>query len=121
MLQLSSYHRRLRRWVAIVVLVAGWAVPLALPHLSNDDLLCVDGTDSGRPAQLKVWDGKSAPAHCIICHAARTFRTSLVDGNPVFIGLLSENVLVAPRETFHDAANVDRLPARAPPAAFRLA
>jgi hypothetical protein len=116
-LQLSSYHRRVRRWVAIVVLVTGWVVPVLLPHLSNDDLLCADATDSGRPAQLKTWDGKTAPAHCIICHAARTFGTSLAEAKPVLIGLLPGSVLVNPHETFHDANRFDRLPARAPPLA----
>jgi hypothetical protein len=112
-LQLVSYHRRVRRWIAIVVLVAGWLVPVSLPHLSNDDLCEV--TDSGRPSQLKAWDGKSAPAHCIICHAARTFSTSVAAARPVLVGLLPGNVLVVPRETFHNVVRFDRLPARAPP------
>jgi hypothetical protein len=106
-----------RRWVAIVVLVAAWVVPVSLPHLSNDDLLCADATGSGRPAQLKTWDGKSAPAHCVICHAARTFGTSLAEVKPAFIGLLPGSVLVVPRETFHDVTRFDSLPARAPPVA----
>ncbi len=117
MLQLASYHRRVKRWVAIIVLVAGWVVPVSLPHFSNDDLLCADVTDSGRPSQLKTWDGKSAPAHCIICHAARTFGTSLAEAKPVLVGLLPENALVVPRETFHDVTRFHRLPARAPPLA----
>jgi hypothetical protein len=114
-LQLAAHYRRVSRWVAILVLVTGWAVPLALPHLANDDLCEV--TDSSRPSQLKAWDGKSAPAHCVICHAARTFGSSLVEAKPVLIGLLPGNVLAVSRETFHDATSFDRLPARAPPSA----
>jgi hypothetical protein len=112
-LQLAAHYRRVTRWVAIVVLVAGWGVPLALPHLSNDDLC--DVTDSSRPSQLKAWDGQRAPEHCVICHAARTFASSLAAGKPVLVGLLTGNVLVARHETFHDASTFHRLPARAPP------
>jgi hypothetical protein len=114
-LHLNGDQRLVTRWLAIILLVVGWVVPLALPHLSNDDLLCADITESGRPAQLKAWGGERAPAHCVICHAARIFRSSLAEAKPVPIGLLSENVLVLPSESFHDASTFDRLAARAPP------
>jgi hypothetical protein len=116
--RLSRSHR-LRSWIAIVLLVAGWGVPLSRPHVANDDLLCLDGRFSAdAPAQLEAASDTPKPAdHCVICHAARTFRSSVVEGEPVAITQQAGAVLPVSSEAPHAPSSLGRLPARAPPLA----
>jgi hypothetical protein len=117
--RLSACHRAVARGIAIVLLAAGWAVPLAFPHAPTDDLLCLDGLTPGgsASARLNVATGRSAPDHCVICHAARTFRTSLAEASAVALGLAPGAVLALWVQVPTIGAAFDLLPARAPPLA----
>ncbi len=116
MTRFRRFDRSARRWVAILLLVAGWGIPLSLPHASDDDLLCAVAAGDG-PLHTRLGEPSSQPPpdHCVICHATRTFRTSVTGDRPVIAGLLPGHVLVAPSNGFHDGSDVERLPARAPP------
>ncbi|MBA3886403.1 MAG: hypothetical protein H0X67_11825, partial [Acidobacteria bacterium] len=49
MIRFRTHHRRALRVLALLLLVTGWGVPLAFPHLADDDLLCaVAETGGGR-------------------------------------------------------------------------
>jgi mono/diheme cytochrome c family protein len=117
--RLSACRRAVARGIAIVLLVAGWAVPLAFPHAPTDDLLCLDGLTPGgsASARLNVATGRSAPDHCVICHTARTFRTSLAEASAVALGLAPGAVLALWVQVPTIGAAFDLLPARAPPLA----
>ena len=99
MAPLHSHHRSLRRWVAAILLVAGWVVPLSIPHVGDDDL-CVssDGSFGAAQARISEPSAPSRPDHCLICHAARTFRTSPAEFRSVITALLPGHVLAMYRQ-----------------------
>ena len=116
---MTRYHRLdrpVRRWVAILLLVTGWGIPLSLPHGSDDDLLC-GLADAAAPLQSRFDEptSQTPPDHCVVCHATRTFRSSITGDRPVITGLLPGHVLAVSGSQFSDASDVQRLPARAPP------
>jgi hypothetical protein len=117
--RLSAAHRAVARGIALLLLVAGWAVPLAFPHAPTDDLLCLDGLTPGgsASARLNVATGRSVPDHCVICHTARTFRTSFAEAGAAAFGLAPGAVLALWVQVPTIAAAFDLLPARAPPLA----
>jgi Protein of unknown function (DUF2946) len=115
----SGHYRPLRRWVALFLLVAGWGVPLSFPHVSNDDLLCTATDSSSGSTKERIDDAGTQPPpdHCVICHAARTFRTSVAETRPAPIELSPGQALASSVEAARIAFAVHRLPARAPPQA----
>jgi hypothetical protein len=116
---LSRTHRFLRASVALALLVTGWGLPLSRSHLADDDLLCTagGGVAWGATARIDAAHPGRAPQHCVICHAARTFRSDLADATPIAIGLLRENAPAALARAPYLRSSLGRLPARAPPLA----
>ena len=105
------------RALALLLLVTGWGVPLAFPHLAEDDLLCALGEAAdGRGDARLEGHGPDGPAdHCAVCHSLRSFRTAGLYAQ------LASTVMVSARlspviDTAGRTGVVDhRLPARAPP------
>jgi hypothetical protein len=110
-------HQSIARWIAVTLLVTGWLVPMTLPHSAADDRLCFpfEGLVGGADSHLVPDVGSERPTHCAICHAIRSFRTTLIDSGPVAIALALGPTLTAPADVPHRALTFDRLPARAPP------
>jgi hypothetical protein len=110
-------HRRVSRLLSALVLVAGWAVPLALPHYADDDPICVRAQtgkdDSGRFEEPKA---ASQPNHCAICHSARSFRSAVHTADRGGVQLAAIDGVVSPIRFPQRAPEFDRIPARAPPA-----
>jgi mono/diheme cytochrome c family protein len=119
---LLKYLRRRRsfsQWAAAVLLLAGWLVPLSVPHTADDDLLCVAGDGVAGASQAWLMPGGIVkhPGHCVICHAARTFRSSLTESGPVVTTLSTCQSVEALDRPARRPSTFDRLPARAPPQA----
>jgi mono/diheme cytochrome c family protein len=114
---LARSHR-IVRWLAALLLVTGWGVPLALPHYADDDAICAvaRATDHADPGRIGKLNASSPPDHCAVCHAARTFRSVLRSAASAGVQLAVvgrvEPSFGAPRH----ALVFDRVPARAPPA-----
>jgi hypothetical protein len=107
------------QWLAVILLVTGWLVPMTAPHSAADDQLCAvfDGVIRGDQPSLVADSGVQHPGHCAICHAIRSFRTSLTDSGPAATPLTLGAIVSAPIFTSHRSLSFDRLPARAPPQA----
>jgi hypothetical protein len=107
------------QWLAVILLVTGWLVPMTLPHSAADDQLCavIDGVIRGDQPSLVADSGVRHPGHCAICHAIRSFRTTLSDSGPAATTLVLGAPVTAPTDTSHRSLASDRLPARAPPQA----
>ena len=110
-------RRGVRRALAILLLISGWIVPLALPHAGDDDALCIAWSDAAgaTTGRLDAASTQQAPDHCAICHSVRTFRNSVAQGGFVPLGLSPGDLLAAPEHSVHLASALVRLPARAPP------
>lgn len=93
-------------------------MPLAVPHTAADDVLCVagEGPAGAATARITVADAEHQPGHCVICHAIRSFRTTLADSGPATVSLTAELAVEALLGSWHRAPAFDKLPARAPPA-----
>jgi hypothetical protein len=105
------------RVLAFTLLVAGWVIPLAFPHLGEDDLLCeVSEGAGGEAGQVSASGVAVAADHCAVCHLQRSFRSADVAGNRQAVALASARLrLTAVSQDPHQPARL-RLPARAPPA-----
>jgi hypothetical protein len=106
-----------RRALAILLLVSGWIVPLAIPHPGADDTLCIPASErsGAAKAQLDAASTQNAPDHCAICHSARTFRSGIAHSGFVLVGLSPGDLLGGFENPVHVTSAVVRLPARAPP------
>jgi hypothetical protein len=115
----AGHHRSLRSWVAIVLLVAGWGVPLVFPHAGEDDLLCIVGGPAGEnaPARVDASGNPAPPEHCVICHAARAFGADLAGRKPVASDVLRGRAVATPPHPAVARTYFGPLPARAPPVA----
>jgi hypothetical protein len=112
-----STRQRSRRWIAALVLVTGWLVPLAVPHAADDDRACVvRPDDDGSTSQLSSPGASQQPDHCLVCHAARSFRSAQPETCRIVVRLSSESLVVTSGDDFRHKSSHDRLPARAPPA-----
>jgi hypothetical protein len=103
------------RLFALVLLVFGWGMPLAFPHLADDDLLCAVER-LGEDEQAHIGASATASAdHCAVCHLQRSVRSG-DPGARHHAGTLAGVPLrlPAPFEHRHQPALL-RLPARAPP------
>ena len=107
------------QWLAVILLVTGWLVPMTVPHSAADDQLCavVEGVIRGDQPSLVADSGVQHPGHCAVCHAIRSFRTSLTDSGPAALSLALGATVTAPTDTSQRSPSSDRLPARAPPQA----
>jgi hypothetical protein len=115
----SRIHRRssAARLLALVLLVVGWGMPLAFPHLADDDLLCAAGESQGTGDAPQVSGSGSAPAeHCAVCHLQRTFRSGDLDAAPDAVALDSAPLRLPGAQPHPLRPSRHRLPARAPPA-----
>lgn len=113
-----SFQNRSKRWIAALVLVTGWLVPVAVPHGADDDWACVATRgQAGEPAsELSAPVALQQPDHCLVCHAARSFRSAQPETGRVVVRLSSEPFVDISADGFRRKAAHDRLPARAPPA-----
>lgn len=107
------------QWLAVILLVTGWLVPMTVPHSAADDALCSPILDLGRGDQPTLLEGSGVkhPGHCVICHAIRSFRTTLTDSGPAVIALALDASIAAPADSPRRSLTDARLPARAPPQA----
>lgn len=104
------------RAFALLLLVIGWGVPLAFPHLAADDLLCAVAAGEGEASRLEASGGTGPADHCAVCHSLRSFRHAGLPDGVSSIVLISARALspaIGPRLA---GATRHRLPARAPPA-----
>jgi hypothetical protein len=113
------HHRFISHWLAVTLLVTGWLVPMTVPHSALDDELCspIFAASRGDQPTLVAGSGVKHPGHCVICHAVRSFRSTLTDSGPVSISLALGASIAAPADSPHRAVTEARLPARAPPQA----
>ena len=112
----GSLVRVVRRLAAVVVLI-GWMTPLAVPHKAGDDPVCVVGLSSEEtPDRLSRPSVASTPEHCLVCHLARSFRSTLTGGERVALWLVAGQVVPAWSDESRRDHDVDQLPARTPPA-----
>ena len=117
MARLFSSRRRSSQWIAALVLVTGWLTPIVVPHANDDDQACVivraAGVDGA--SHLTAAGALPQPDHCLVCHAARSFRSAQPETARVVVrlspGLFVESFADGVRRT----AAQNRLPARAPP------
>lgn len=121
MSRLFSARKRSKQWIAALVLVTGWLAPIAVPHAYDDDLACVAGParDDQTP-RLNASSAQQKPDHCLVCHAARSFRSAQPDTGRVAVRHSPELFVEAPADGVRRTAAYDRLPARAPPAHTRI-
>jgi hypothetical protein len=104
------------RQLAALALVAGWLVPLAVPHGPGDDPICVVGlTGESTPGRVDAPAVSSGPEHCLVCHLARTFRSTLTGGDRVALWLVPGQLVPSSSNRSRRGPDVDRLAARAPP------
>lgn len=102
--------------LALVLLVAGWGVPLAFPHLAGDDLLCaIAERAEGGETRLAEREASRAD-HCDVCHALRSFRAARVDDRATDLVLVAGGIPPAVSISGPSRPAAHRLPARAPPA-----
>ena len=121
MSSLFQTHRRASRWLALLVLVTGWLVPLALPHAAGDDPICVPGLASEDVTdQIDVATTAQQPDHCIVCHTARSFRSALSGTARAAVWLTAGVLIDTPADSSRRGPIFGRLPARAPPVATTL-
>jgi len=113
------HHRSVSQWLAVILLVTGWLVPMSVPHSASDDELCsvFEGVIRGDQASVVADTGIRHPGHCVICHALRSFRTTLSDSGPATITLALGASIASPVDVSHRSRTDSRLPARAPPQA----
>jgi hypothetical protein len=105
------------RVLALALLVVGWGIPLAFPHVGEDDLLCaVSEGGSGDAPQVSSSDMAAAADHCAVCHLQRSFRSADVAGNRHAVPLASALLRLPPAQQDPHQPARHRLPARAPPA-----
>ena len=118
-----SLRNRSTRWVAALVLVTGWLAPIAVPHGADDDWACVARRgQAGEPgSELSSPGTLQQPDHCLVCHAARSFRSAQPETGRVVVRLSSELFVEPSADGFRRKAADDRLPARAPPAEIEIA
>lgn len=107
------------QWLAVILLVTGWLVPMTVPHSAADDQLCAvfEGLTRGDHPSLVADSGVQHPGHCAVCHAIRSFRTTLTDSGPAATALTLGAIVSTPADTSHRSLSSERLPARAPPQA----
>jgi hypothetical protein len=105
------------RVLALVLLVVGWGIPLAFPHLAEDDLLCVVG-EGGSEGASKVGaaDLTAVADHCAVCHLQRSFRSADLAGSRHAVALASALLRLPMTQQHSPQPARHRLPARAPPA-----
>ena len=110
-------YRQLSRWLAALVLVTGWVVPLAVPHYADDDPICFAPLSAGDTGSGRIDKpgAASQPGHCLVCHTARSFRSVLDSAAHGSVQLAAVGVLVTPAGLPQHTAVFDRGPARAPP------
>jgi hypothetical protein len=117
-IRFRTHHRRALRGLALLLLVIGWGVPLAFPHLADDDLLCaVVETGDGRDhARVDGSDSSRDADHCAVCHSLRSLRNAgLIEGDTSIVGFSARTL--APATGARPIGGTPlRLPARAPPA-----
>jgi hypothetical protein len=106
------------RALALVLLVAGWGVPLAFPHLADDDAACaiVISGEKGQSARLTAALEPRASDHCAICHSLRSFRNARLDSARAATDLAQAGYVQPAAESSRPLPLRYRLPARAPPA-----
>jgi len=111
-------HRHVSRWLAALILVTGWVVPLALPHYADDDPICVaaPSTDKADPGRVDKPGSVSQPDHCAVCHAARSFRSALHSAASGPVQRAAIGVVDLRIESPRRGPAFNRVPARAPPA-----
>lgn len=106
------------RALALLLIVTGWGVPLAFPHVADDDLLCAIAEAGGdtRTARI-VESAASAPAdHCEVCHSLRSFRHAGLPAAIASTGIAAARAVIPEFNPSADRVTPHRLPARAPPA-----
>lgn len=109
-------HRRASHYLVLLLIVAGWGVPLGFPHLSSDDLLCAPASISAdSPVPRIVADREGPETHCAVCHTLRSLRDARLDSSAAILALVSPGIAPAPRASSPVGSSSDRLPARAPP------
>jgi hypothetical protein len=104
------------RVLALVLLVAGWGIPLAFPHLADDDLLCAAETQGPEGASSIQSTTTPTADHCAVCHLQRTFRSGDIAGDPHAVVLASAPLLLATPQQHPFQPARHGLPVRAPPA-----
>jgi hypothetical protein len=115
----NGRHRPVWRAIALALIVAGWGVPFAFPHVAEDDLLCAiaDAAAAGEPSRL-VGSAQTAPAeHCDVCHSLRSFRHAGLPATIASAVLSSARPLPPEATTSAEGLITRQLPARAPPTA----
>lgn len=118
MIRFRTHHRRALRVLALLLLVTGWGVPLAFPHLADDDLLCAVAETGGGRENARV-DGSESSRdadHCAVCHSLRSFRNAGLNGGVTSVVHSSARALAPAADARPIGATPLRLPARAPPA-----
>lgn len=109
------------RQLAALALLAGWLAPLAVPHRADDDPICVVGlTGEQTPGRVEAPAVSGGPDHCLVCHLARTFRSTLAVGERGALWLVPGQFVSGSPNLSRRGPDVDRLPARAPPASSFL-
>jgi hypothetical protein len=105
------------RSVALVLLGAGWMVPLAFPHVGDDDAVCVGvlGAQTNGPQIGATEDGNSSD-HCAVCHALRSFRNAGVNQSVVAFYVALERCVRSTEDPLYTRPIFAWIPARAPPA-----
>lgn len=106
------------RVLALLLILTGWGVPLAFPHVAEDDLLCdlTESAGSGDVRRLAAADSAAPADHCEVCHSLRSFRhAGLPDGIASNVVFSARALPPAADPRLLGAAPL-RLPARAPPA-----
>jgi hypothetical protein len=106
--------------IAALVLLTGWVVPVAVPHAADDDRACVVRQEGAESAQLGSAGAQQQPDHCLVCHAARSFRSAQHETGRIVVRLSSGLLIDTPADGFGRSSASDRLPARAPPAGTPL-
>lgn len=113
----SLLRRSTARTLVLLLLGVGWSMPLAFPHMADDDLLCALGAaGAGGEDERITRAAERVPDHCAICHSLRSLRGARLAATQITLAAASAGLALPATVAAHVGPTRFRLPARAPPA-----
>lgn len=117
---MTTFHRRLTGWTALVTFVCGFVTPLVAAHVGLDRDLAgadVELIASDRPDRIGTPDAPPGPEHCALCHWLQALRGAGLGAAPGGAAVAIPESPARPDSSDHVIpTGVPPGPSRAPPA-----